>query len=274
MDGPGSEGLVARFQSLDRLTGGEIRGVPFCVKPTRPFWSRHRHSTWYEMLNLAPATFDKMFEALGNKSQLAKLGIYLVNGCSELNFVHADAPYSKTDTGARLKWYTFGARLPGNSSVKSFHEEGFSPHAVWPSQLLTYLKTTTVQPPAPKRARESDAGEPLLSAASSRTEPMADAAAQAPAAAAVADADADAAAQAAAQADAHAEAKAASDAAAAQPWCDSAVRRGSPKGKSEGEGCAGPLSSPRLDAAVTTSRTAPDASVAAAARPQRGRYVW
>jgi hypothetical protein len=44
--------------------------------------------------------------------------------------------------------------------------------------------------------------------------------------------------------------------------------------KSEGEGCAGPLSSPRLDAAVTTSRTAPDASVAAAARPQRGRYVW
>ena len=109
--------IVKAMGKLDAHLGGALRGVPFCVEPGREFWSRHEKCTWSEVLKMDPGEFDEDWSALGSKKQKEAAGIYQVNN----DGYHPKYPYGGDENHNGIKWYTYGERLPAESTVQDWH---------------------------------------------------------------------------------------------------------------------------------------------------------
>ena len=127
---PQVSGVVAAIKALDRRLRGELKDAPFAVDPGRNIAAKFPKCGWADVLGRAQDDFAAEWATLGNRSDLAKHGLYLVNNCEFQD--HPAEPFGRitTEAGERkgpVQWCTYGRppadrsrTLPGSTPVGRF----------------------------------------------------------------------------------------------------------------------------------------------------------
>ena len=124
---PQVSGVVAAIKALDRRLRGELKDAPFAVDPGHNIAAKFPKCGWADVLGRAQDDFAAEWATLGNRSDLAKHGLYLVNNCEFQD--HPAEPFGRitTEAGERkgpVQWCTYGRppadrsrTLPGSTPV-------------------------------------------------------------------------------------------------------------------------------------------------------------